>query len=173
MNQNSKQIPIIFASRRGIFIGRRGMAVAAIRTFVLQLSGHRSCKNRKCGGTAGLPRQNNGKGGRSAAGRSAMKVDGKISGGSLYIFLSGELDEYNAALVRGEADELIERNLACNRVVFDLSGVRFMDSTGIGFLIGRYKKLKRSSTPMYIQSPDLAADKILSMSGIYSLIPKL
>ena len=48
-----------------------------------------------------------------------------------------------------------------------------MDSTGIGFLIGRYKKLKRSSTPMYIQSPDLAADKILSMSGIYSLIPKL
>ena len=69
------------------------MAVAAIRAFVLQLSGHRSRKNRRCGGTAGLPRQNNGKGGRSAAERSAMKVDGKISGGSLYIFLSGELVE--------------------------------------------------------------------------------
>lgn len=102
-----------------------------------------------------------------------MKVDGKISGGSLYIFLSGELDEYNAALVRKEVDDLLEQNLACNRAVFDLSGVRFMDSTGIGFLIGRYKKLRRSSTPMYIQSPNMTADKILSMSGVYSLIPKL
>lgn len=78
-----------------------------------------------------------------------------------------------AAAARGAADGIIEQNLACNRVVFDLSGVRFMDSAGIGFLIGRYKKLKRSSTPAYIQSPDPAADKILSMSGIYSLIPKL
>ena len=102
-----------------------------------------------------------------------MTVNGKISGGSLYIFLSGELDEYNAALVRGEVDALIEKNLACDRVVLDLARVKFMDSTGIGFLIGRYKKLKRSATPMYIQSPDFAADKILTMSGIYSLIPKL
>lgn len=38
-----------------------------------------------------------------------MTVNGKISGGSLYIFLSGELDEYNAALVRGEVDALIEK----------------------------------------------------------------
>ena len=123
--------------------------------------------------TAVFPFGKKKQGGRLPAERRAMKVEGKISGGSLYIFLNGELDEYNAGLVRGEADELIEHNLACNRVVFDLSGVRFMDSTGIGFLIGRYKKLKRASTPMYIQSPDLAADKILSMSGIYSLIPKL
>lgn len=102
-----------------------------------------------------------------------MNVNGRVSGGSLYIFLSGELDEYNASVARGRADELIEANASCERVILDLSGVRFMDSTGIGFLIGRYKKLKRADTPMYIQSPDLAADKILSMSGIYTLIPKL
>lgn len=102
-----------------------------------------------------------------------MNINGRVSGGSLYIFLSGELDEYNAAAARGRADELIEANAACERVILDLSGVRFMDSTAIGFLIGRYKKLKRAATPMYIQSPDFAADKILSMSGIYTLIPKL
>lgn len=102
-----------------------------------------------------------------------MQVVGKVAENTLYIFLSGELDEYSAPAARRQADEAIDANAACERAVFDLSGVRFMDSTGIGFLIGRYKKLKRSSTPMYIQSPDLAADKILSMSGIYSLIPKL
>ena len=102
-----------------------------------------------------------------------MQVVGKVSDNTLYIFLSGELDEHSAPAARKMADAAIDANAACERAVFDLSGVRFMDSTGIGFLIGRYKKLKRSSTPMYIQSPDLAADKILSMSGIYSLIPKL
>ena len=48
-----------------------------------------------------------------------------------------------------------------------------MDSAGIGFLLGRYKQLSRSKTPAYIRSPDLAADKILTMSGVYSLIPKI
>ena len=102
-----------------------------------------------------------------------MNVEAKISEDTLYIFLSGELDEYSAAAARTVADALIEENIACSRVVFDLSGVRFMDSAGIGFLIGRYKRLTRCKTPAFIQSPDLAADKILSMSGVYTLIPKL
>ena len=102
-----------------------------------------------------------------------MDVAGKACSGTLYIFLSGELDEYSAVRARAEADELIRAHAGCSRVVFDLSGVHFMDSAGIGFLIGRYKRLMRCHTPAYIQSPDFAADKILSMSGIYTLIPKL
>ena len=47
-----------------------------------------------------------------------------------------------------------------------------MDSTGIGFLIGRYKKAARISVPLYIEKPNFSADKILNLSGIYSLIPK-
>ena len=102
-----------------------------------------------------------------------MDVVAKVSKDTLYIFLSGELDEYSAVAARSRADEAIEQNISCSRVVFDLSGVHFMDSAGIGFLLGRYKRLSRCHTPAFIQSPDFAADKILSMSGIYSLIPKL
>lgn len=102
-----------------------------------------------------------------------MNVAGKACSGTLYIFLSGELDEYSAVRARAEADELIRTHAGCSRVVFDLSGVHFMDSAGIGFLLGRYKQLSRSKTPAYIRSPDLAADKILTMSGVYSLIPKI
>ena len=47
-----------------------------------------------------------------------------------------------------------------------------MDSTGIGFLIGRYKKAAKLSIPLYVDNPNFAADKILNLSGIYSLIPK-
>ena len=48
-----------------------------------------------------------------------------------------------------------------------------MDSTAIGFLIGRYKKLMRYGIPMYITNPNPAADKILALSGVYTLIPRL
>ena len=87
--------------------------------------------------------------------------------------MSGELDEYNASLVREKVDALLDEKISAEKVIFNLAGVKFMDSTGIGFLIGRYKRLKKCSTPMYIQEPNLNADKILNISGIYSLIPKL
>ena len=102
-----------------------------------------------------------------------MNAVAKVSKNTLYIFLSGDLDEYGAGLVRGQVDAAIEAHLACDRVVFDFSGVQFMDSTGIGFLIGRYKRLRRAGTPLYVQSPTPAADRILSMGGLYSIIPKI
>ena len=49
---------------------------------------------------------------------------------------------------------------------------KYGSSTGIGFLIGRYKKASRLAVPLYIENPNFAADKILNLSGIYSLIPK-
>ena len=80
-----------------------------------------------------------------------MNISSQKQGADLYIYLSGELDEYNASLVRDKVDALIDANISSERVIVNLAGVKFMDSTGIGFLIGRYKKLKLCSTPMYIQ----------------------
>ena len=60
-----------------------------------------------------------------------------------------------------------------DRAVFDLGGISFMDSTGIGFLIGRYKKFRRYGIPVYVTNPSLSTDRILQMSGVYTLIPKI
>lgn len=101
-----------------------------------------------------------------------MKIKEGVMGGVLYIKLIGEMDEYSAQGVRTRCDRLIDSNATVRKIVIDLSEVAFMDSTGIGFLIGRYKKAARASIPLYVQSPNTAADKILNLSGIYTLIPK-
>ncbi|MBQ2847885.1 MAG: STAS domain-containing protein [Clostridia bacterium] len=54
------------------------------------------------------------------------------------ISISGEIDHHNAAALRLEADEAIQSNLAPN-VRIDFDEVTFMDSSGIGFVLGRYR----------------------------------
>ncbi len=102
-----------------------------------------------------------------------MTMQSERRGQNLYVYLSGELDEHSAPKAREDADRIIDENAGLARAVFNLAGVRFMDSTGIGFLIGRYKKLKKYGMGMYLESPDAGADKILALSGVYTLMPKL
>ena len=101
-----------------------------------------------------------------------MVVTGYLKDKILYINLSGEMDECSAQAARTRCDKLIEENLLAKKIIINLSEVNFMDSTGIGFLIGRYKKATRYNLPLYIEKPNFAADKILNLSGIYSIIPK-
>ncbi|HIR23196.1 MAG TPA: STAS domain-containing protein [Candidatus Scatosoma pullicola] len=102
-----------------------------------------------------------------------MNLAAHTAGGVLYIALNGEIDEHSAADARRAADGLLDEHTRAEKVVFDLGQVSFMDSTAIGFLIGRYKKLMRYGIPMYITNPNPAADKILALSGVYTLIPRL
>ena len=101
-----------------------------------------------------------------------MQIKSGTANGTLYIKLIGEMDEYSAQSIREKCDKLIEDNLRVNKIVINLAEVAFMDSTGIGFLIGRYKKAVRAGLKLFVEAPNLAADKILNLSGIYTLIPK-
>ena len=102
-----------------------------------------------------------------------MKVQTARSGTVLRIKLSGEMDEYSAPAVRSACDKLIDENPTARKIIINLSDVAFMDSTGIGFLIGRYKKARRNGMTLMVEQPNFAADKVLSISGIYSLIPRV
>ena len=102
-----------------------------------------------------------------------MRIKHRTEKGELYIYLAGELDECFEKYIRSQIDDLIENNLNLRSVIFDMSGLTFMDSTGIGILIGRYKKLKKLRIPCYITNPSFSADKVFSVSGIYELIPKV
>ena len=103
-----------------------------------------------------------------------MKLDVDYREGILYLRMQGEVDEHGVAALRREADKRIDYHvLRCNKVIFDVKGISFMDSTGIGFLIGRYKRIARYGVPVYITGSTPVTDKILTMSGIYTLMPKI
>ena len=101
-----------------------------------------------------------------------MRVKTRVYNGVLYILLCGELDEHSAGYVREEMDKVIQGKGFC-QVIIDLSELEFMDSTGIGVLIGRYKKMKDRKIPIFISNPSLHAEKIFKMTGLYELMPKI
>ena len=101
-----------------------------------------------------------------------MNIKTRINDCVLYISFCGELDEYSANYTRGLLDDAIATN-QYNDVVFDLSRLDFMDSTGIGVLLGRYKILKSKKKNMFIYNPSPTIEKIINMSGIYEIMPKI
>ena len=103
-----------------------------------------------------------------------MQIRANFQDKTLYMQLSGEMDEHSASAARRSVDRMAEEYAArLEKAIIDVSEVTFMDSTGIGFLIGRYKKLNRYRIRMYISNPNTSADKVLSVSGIYNLIEKV
>lgn len=88
------------------------------------------------------------------------------------VCLSGELDHSTAAGIRAEVDELL-LDPGIRRLVFDLNGLEFMDSSGIGLIIGRYKLMARRGGTVAIMSPRRRVDKIFEMAGLYQLVERL
>ena len=97
-------------------------------------------------------------------------IERKLVGTTLYVGLSGELDEGSAALVRSELDKAISIG-EIRKVVIEMSELKFMDSTGIGVLLGR--KLSAVGVPIFIANPSKTIDKILTLSGVYGIMPKI
>ena len=101
-----------------------------------------------------------------------MQIKHRVYENTLYVVLSGELDEHSAYHTRISLDEIFS-SPKFNQIIIDLSELDFMDSTGIGVLIGRYKKLKAFGIPAYIENPTVNVEKVLQLSGIYEIMPKV
>ena len=91
---------------------------------------------------------------------------------TLTVRLTGELDHSVAAGIRAEVDELI-LDPRIRRLVFDLSELEFMDSSGIGLIIGLYKLMARRGGTVAVSCPGGRVDQIFEMSGLYQLVERL
>lgn len=101
-----------------------------------------------------------------------MKIKTAKSGDNLIISLQGELDESVADYTRKMIDSLLGGEKWRN-IIFDMSEMTFMDSTGIGVLLGRYKLIKKMGGAAMISGANKQIDRVLSMSGIYTIMDKI
>ena len=87
----------------------------------------------------------------------------------LIVNLMGELDHHSAEEVRVKIDDRIDRD-NIKKVILDFGGVTFMDSSGIGVVIGRHKKMKNRDGRLCIVEINKSVNKVFEISGMYKLI---
>lgn len=87
----------------------------------------------------------------------------------LIVHLPKELDHHNSRNLRYETDLLLAENYI-NRVVFDFSKTEFMDSSGIGILLNRYKQMHASGGKVTLYGVGTQVKRILSVGGVNRLM---
>ncbi|PNV61181.1 anti-anti-sigma factor [Clostridium sp. chh4-2] len=93
----------------------------------------------------------------------------EAKGQVLIVHLPKELDHHNCRNLKYETDLLLSENYI-TKVVFDFTKTEFMDSSGIGVLLNRYKQMERSGGHITIYGARLQVIRILTVGGIIKLV---
>ena len=102
----------------------------------------------------------------------AVHIAIKRQGSQATARLSGEFDLKAAPAVREQLDGLIDAGL--QSIVVDLRGVPFLDSSGLGVLLGRYRRLsERGGTIYLVAAAEGSVRTVLEMSGVRQVMPLL
>ena len=88
----------------------------------------------------------------------------------LLLEITEEIDHHTTEKIRRKADDEITRFMP-RKVIFDFSNVTFMDSAGIGMIIGRYKIIKMLGGTLEMINVSPSIKKIFEMSGITKICP--
>ena len=97
-----------------------------------------------------------------------MSVEIRTSGDTLTAYLTGELDHHSAKEMREAVDNAVELNMP-SKLVLDFGGVSFMDSSGIGLVMGRYRTLLKTGAQLYITGASPQIYKVMKLAGIERL----
>lgn len=98
-----------------------------------------------------------------------MHIEGKIKKNVLVISLGGELDHHRAGQVREYIDKFLE-NPTVKNLVLDTENLNFMDSSGLGVIIGRYKTISKRGGKLAVINVNSQIHRIFSVSGLYKII---
>lgn len=100
-----------------------------------------------------------------------MELNAQKRGSRLSVQMSGELDHHSAEQTRIMLDTLL-RDVTVHELVLDLSGMTFMDSAGIGVILGRFRKISMRGGRMVVKGMNTSVDRLFQMSGIYAIVEK-
>lgn len=98
-----------------------------------------------------------------------MEEDFRVIDNCLLIRLPEEIDHHRAGYISEKADRHLLRQ-EVRHVVFDFENTRFMDSSGIGVIMGRYRKISCFGGRVYAIHADSQIQRILRVSGLQKIL---
>lgn len=99
-----------------------------------------------------------------------MKTQIDYSNGTLFIKLNGDIDHHSAKYIREDIDRELYKYQP-QTMIMDLSNVDFMDSSGLGLILGRYTKVNMFGGILKVANPSERIEEMLIMAGTDKLIP--
>lgn len=87
----------------------------------------------------------------------------------LVVRLVGELDHHTAEMVKNRLEEEIAKGV--RHMILSLAGLTFMDSSGLGVILGRYKQLTQLEGKMVVCSIHPTVYRLFEMSGLFKILP--
>lgn len=99
-----------------------------------------------------------------------MQVKFSNKGTILVVSIIGELDHHSAEYLRQKVDGEMIKSTTKN-IIFDFSKVSFMDSSGIGTIIGRYKNIQKLNGKAVVSGVNSQIKRIFEMAGMLKIIP--
>ncbi|GIN38248.1 MULTISPECIES: anti-sigma F factor antagonist [Heyndrickxia] len=99
----------------------------------------------------------------------SLLIDLEVKQKVLCIRLSGELDHHSAESLRENVNQAIE-NYQIQHLVLNLEQLTFMDSSGLGVILGRYKQIKQKNGEMVVCAISPAVKRLFEMSGLFKII---
>jgi len=98
-----------------------------------------------------------------------MRTQSAFQNGEYIVRVTGEIDHHSALAIREEIDrELLEKNP--ERLILDLSETEFMDSSGLGLILGRLRKCEEQHREMLVVNPRPQIQKILRLAGVEKML---
>jgi len=85
--------------------------------------------------------------------------------------INGDIDHHSAANIRTQIDAVLE-NSTPKMLILDFSGVKFMDSSGIGLILGRKRVLDTFGGKLFIKNAQGIVEKIVKLAGLQGLMMK-
>ncbi len=99
----------------------------------------------------------------------SLAIELEVKHNVLCIRLAGELDHHTAEDLRQKVTSVLERK-EINHILLNLENLSFMDSSGLGVILGRYKQVKNTGGEMVVCSISPPVKRLFDMSGLFKII---
>lgn len=97
-----------------------------------------------------------------------MSVEVRVKGTVVTAYLSGELDHHTAKAMREAIDNAVELNMPA-KLILNFKNISFMDSSGIGLVMGRYGKLCKTGAELVVTEASPQIYRVMKLAGLERL----